>query len=89
MIDGLLVINLDPPYAAFRTERDVEHWKDCTTDELRDFLIAIEALSPDQTWPPREYVLRVFGKFDAKTLAILGICIEQQIELIPSLVSSR
>lgn len=81
MIHGLLVVNLDPPYAAFRTGQDDEYWKDCTVEELREFLIEIDALSPDQTWPPREYVLRVHGKFKIATLAKLGLTVSKPLEL--------
>ena len=72
MIDGILVINLDPPYAGFSSESG-QFWKDCTVDELNALLIEIKGFMPGTSWPPREYVLRLPGHFSKDALAKFGL----------------
>lgn len=66
MVQGLLVINLDPPFIGFSTTPDNprqatirESWHDCSLQEIRDVLIDLDAISPNLPWPPRDYILRL------------------------------
>lgn len=68
MIEGILVINLDPPYMGFFEKDDAKLagdlpsrmlWRDCSLYELRDLLIDLEAITAPQAWPPRECILRL------------------------------
>lgn len=72
MINGILVINLDPPYAGFSGE-DGHSRKNCTVDELTALLADLGGLVPGQSWPPREFVLRVSGRFSRDALHRFGL----------------
>jgi hypothetical protein len=72
MIDGTLMINLNPPCAGFSSESG-KFWKNCTVDELRALLIELGGLAPEQAWPPGEYVLRMPGRFLRDTLTKFGL----------------
>lgn len=72
MVNGILAINLDPPYASFSSEHS-HCLKNCTVEELRALLIDLQSLKPQQSWPPREYVLRLPGNFARETLVKFGL----------------
>lgn len=83
MIDGILVINLDPPYAGFSSKysRCIRH---CTVDELCVFLNDLGHLAPGQSWPPREYILRLPGSFSKDALAKFGLIDRAALRVVPS-----
>ncbi|MBS2009228.1 MAG: hypothetical protein JST01_19395 [Cyanobacteria bacterium SZAS TMP-1] len=66
MIEGTLQINLDPPYIAF-SELPKESLdpaakmtivRPSSVEEIRELLLELGAITPDQAWPPRECILR-------------------------------
>jgi len=72
MIDGLLMINLDPPYVGFIANSS-ECWKNLTVEELRALLTDLGVLAPGESWPPREYMVRARGQFSSGALARFGL----------------
>jgi len=72
MIDGTLMINLNPPWAGFSSESD-KISKNFTVDELRALLIELGGLLPEQVWPPGEYMLNMPGRFSRDTLTKFGL----------------
>lgn len=84
MVEGTLVVNLDPPYVSF-VERNGEGTtpspdrkrntltKQCTIQELRNMLIDLGAILPYQQWPPRDCMMRLPGSFSQATLRKLGL----------------
>jgi hypothetical protein len=81
MIQGLLTINLDPSYISFLQTTEyadedhsrLESFRHCSLDEIRNLLIALEALTPEQTWPLRECVLRLHLNLPLSALISLGL----------------
>lgn len=82
MVEGILVVNLDPPYVSFVEQQDktgtdqrkrkpaaVRH---CTIQELRLMLLELGAIVPYQQWPPREYTIHMPGTYSQATLDKLG-----------------
>jgi hypothetical protein len=85
MIEGILLVNLDPPYIGFsQASQDaqpsatrIDVWRDCSVDEIRLLLIDLNAFSPDQSWPPQECVLRLpinWTKAELTRLNLLTLC---------------
>lgn len=62
MIQGILVINLDPPYVGFSQNSalhgtaiaGVDTWRHCTIDQIKNQVIDLNALTPLQQWPHDE-----------------------------------
>jgi hypothetical protein len=82
MVEGILVVNLDPPYVGFVQNDDKQAsdhkrlrgaLRNCTLPELRQMLLELGAISPQQQWPPRDCTIRVPGSFSAATLAKVGL----------------
>lgn len=67
MIEGILLINLEPSYMGFFPKpgnaltccTDTDSWCYCTQDQIKALLLDLEILLPHQNWPPREYILRL------------------------------
>jgi hypothetical protein len=61
MVEGILVVNLDPPYVGFVVQQQNKQagenkrlhgaLKNCTLNELRQMLLELGAISPQQQWP--------------------------------------
>lgn len=78
MVEGILVVNLDPPYLGFEDASDTKHargaLKNCSSlTELRQMLIELGVISAQQPWPPRDCAIRVSGSFSQTTLNKLGL----------------
>ena len=83
MVEGILVVNLDPPYVSFvkqetasnpgQKRRNAAAVKHCTIQELRKMLIDVGAIMPYQQWPPRDYLVRLPGSFSQDTIDKLGL----------------
>lgn len=82
MLEGILVVNLDPPYVGFVKKHGNQSGDDkrmhgslrnCSLPELRQMLIELGAISPQQQWPPRDYMIRLPGSFSEATLAKIGL----------------
>jgi len=67
MIKGMLLINIDPPYVSFSQSsvdsagngpgyKALQH---CSLEEIKTLLVRLDALLPDQSWPPQECILRL------------------------------
>ncbi|MBX9570638.1 MAG: hypothetical protein K2X77_17230 [Candidatus Obscuribacterales bacterium] len=83
MVEGTLVVNLDPPYVSFvehegvktgaERRRRATAFKHCTIQELRMMLIDLGAIVPYQHWPPRDCMMRLPGTYSQATLDKLGL----------------
>jgi len=93
MINGTLIVNLDPPYLAFNREAAQQDGRNgcwqryCTPAEIQALLLDLEAISPDQSWPIHEYQALLRGAFSELTLAKHGLGPVLRIE--PSTRSER
>lgn len=85
MVEGILVVNLDPPYIGFvkkesmagaESKRLRGALKNCTANELRQLLIELGAITDKQQWPPRDCTMRVPGTYPAAILAKMGLAVE-------------
>jgi hypothetical protein len=80
MIEGILLINFDPPYVSFsqapqsssNTESRINVWRDCSLDEIRDLLISLGAIFPEESWPPQECILRLPVAWPKAKLSLLN-----------------
>lgn len=73
MIKGTLTANLNPPYLEFLLDDARYSRQHCSTDDLREFLITLDVLSPGQEWRPRELFVRIKGEFPRQSLAQFGL----------------
>ena len=76
MIEGILTVNLDPPYCGFHShETGFSYLRsaECTVEEIRAILIELGAISPSQHWPMQECFVRLTGTFSEVQLAKLGL----------------
>jgi hypothetical protein len=83
MIEGTLVVNLDPPYMDFLPNTSTETkdnsacenctWHYCTIEQIREFLVELGLIYKAQQWPPREYILRLPVRLPIRSLAKLGL----------------
>lgn len=83
MIEGTLVVNLDPPYMGFLPKTSVDTintaacanctWCYCTLEQMRDFLVELGLIHPAQQWPSREYILRLPSRLPIRSLAKHGL----------------
>lgn len=83
MIEGTLVVNLDPPYMGFLPKTSVEAtttsacenciWCYCTLDQMRDFLVELDLIHPAQQLPTREYIFRLPSRLPLRTLDKHGL----------------
>lgn len=82
MVEGTLVVNLDPPYVSFvehgaKTGAELRRRKTafnhCTIQELRMMLIELGAIVPYQHWPPKDCMMRLPGSYSKDTLDKLGL----------------
>lgn len=79
MVEGMLIINLDPPYVGFTS--DVKYsplqkescWHNSTEHEIKELLHELGVLQDGRTWPPEEYVARVPVRLSGAELERLGI----------------
>lgn len=73
MIKGKLTASLNPPYVAlFSGERDYSR-HDCSADDLRKLLVALNAIGPKDTWGPEEMFFSITGEFPRSSLEELGL----------------
>jgi hypothetical protein len=82
MVEGILLVNLDPPYVGFvvqQTKAPGENkrlrgaLKNCSLIELRAMLLELGAITPQQQWPPGDTSLQVPGSYSAATLERMGL----------------
>lgn len=64
LIEGMLIVNLDPPYIGFTQSKPVELSErpfkmsvPCSADDIRRLLLNLDVIDQFQNWPPRECVL--------------------------------
>ena len=76
MIEGILTVNLDPPYCSFHSHTTGFHYirsAECTVDEIRAILLELGAISSSQHWPMKECFVRLTGRFSEAQLGELGL----------------
>jgi len=80
MVEGILVVNLDPPYVGFVQKQDKQGdkkmrgaLKNCSLQELRQTLLELGAITPQQQWPPRDCTIRFPGVFSSEALHRVGL----------------
>lgn len=91
MIEGILLINLDPPYIAFsqapqssqNSDSKIDEWRPCSVDEIRQLLIELDAILPHHPWPPQEIVLRLPITLPKSELARLSLLKLRNLESVP------
>jgi hypothetical protein len=66
MIEGMLIINLDPPYMGFTPTSgrqaipvDAEPWRHCTHEQIRNLLLDLDVITVSDPWPLRDCILRL------------------------------
>ncbi len=70
-IEGVLLINLDPPYLGFATDKGTL-WKHSSKDELLQFLVAVDAAEAGIRLP-RECQVRLPGRYSKDKLREYGL----------------
>lgn len=80
MIEGTLIINLDPPYIGFahqdnyiNNSQKKHSWRHCSLDEIKDLLVELQVVSSQQHWPLRECVLRLPLRVPKSVMVRLGL----------------
>lgn len=76
MIEGTLMANLEPPRYGFSYKdagRRFQAWRPCSVEELKEFLLAFDAINLEQRWPPRDYLLLKPGHFSVSELHRFGL----------------
>lgn len=77
MINGTLVVNLDPPYCLFRANAlaplRIEEQKQWTTAEIKNVLLELGAIESTDHSSLKECFVRVRGDFPATKLLRLGL----------------
>lgn len=76
MIEGILTVNLDPPYCSFHSHLTGFNYlrsAECTVEEIRAILLELGAISSGQNWPMQECFVRLTGTFSEGQLANLGL----------------
>lgn len=73
MIKGKLTASLDPPCMEFFMSETKYSRHDCTSDDLRSLLIALDAIGPNGSWPPEELFFSITGEFPRERLEELGL----------------
>lgn len=89
MIEGTLVINLDPPYIGFFPNRqsqpmlcpEADSWSYCTQQQIKELLIDLDVIQANQHWPPRECILRLPIALPKVKLAKHGLTKPHSIEI--------
>jgi len=71
MIKGVLMINMNPPYAGFSTA-EKSSWRHCSKDELLELLVAMNAVDSDHQLP-LECQFRLTGEFPVAQLVQFGL----------------
>ncbi len=95
MIEGTLVINLEPPYMGFLPKPcgqpinavgDLKNytWHYCTQTQIKDLLVELGVISTGQLWPPRECILRLPVVLPMKSLTKHGLLNIHSLELTTS-----
>ncbi len=88
MVEGILVVNLDPPYLGFvqKLKKDPglkkfpqASFKNCTLKEVHDVLLDLGVISTQQHWPPRDCMIRIPTSLPASTLKKYGLQEEPQV----------
>ncbi len=78
MIEGVLTINLDPPYLQFQGgDTSIDGClRECTTEEVRAALHELGQVCT-RAWPLHECVIRLRGKFPIVKLSMFGLLRER------------
>ena len=76
MIEGLLTVNLEPPYLSFQSLEDLTAkscLRYCTAEDVKSALANLCAFQYFQHWPLKECIIRVEGSFSREKLAHFGL----------------
>lgn len=73
MIKGILSANLNPPCLEFFSNDSQLFRRNCSTDDLRTLMIALDVICPSERWQPSEFVFRINGEFPKRSLEALGL----------------
>lgn len=81
IIQGVLVVNLEPAYIGFSHNSDDQKrsssaeytWRDCSVEEIRELLIELGVIAPNQSWSPGECIMRLPMELSVATLKRLRI----------------
>jgi hypothetical protein len=76
MIEGILTVNLEPPYLSFQSTAGLageDSLRNCTTEEIRSALAEFCAIEYCQNWPLKECIVRIQGNFCREKLVSFGL----------------
>jgi hypothetical protein len=73
--NGTLQINLNPPYLCFVSNEDRTRVasEDCSVEQIRQFLIELDIITPHDDLSHRDMQVLVAGVFSSATLAKYGL----------------
>ncbi len=77
MLKGVLIINLEPSYIGFKHAEGPSNFRDCSYDEIKELLIELGVLETHNSWPLREFILRVPGEYSLSTLRRFGLACDR------------
>lgn len=70
MVEGVLTINLEPPYISFHSSQaELGCSRSCTQEEIRDILSDMDA----RQWPLKDCLIRLSTNFSEARLASLRL----------------
>ncbi|MBX9689490.1 MAG: hypothetical protein K2X27_22460 [Candidatus Obscuribacterales bacterium] len=81
MVEGILLVNLDPPYVSFVEKaaglsdgkRMRGALRNCTVSEMRQMLLDLGAITPQQHWPLKDCTISLPVSYSSATLHKLGL----------------
>lgn len=72
-MQGNLVLNLEPAYMGFQSDTQVRSLKYCTSSEIRDLLVDLKLLLPEQALPKEDCIIKLSGNFSLDVLMNHGL----------------
>lgn len=73
MVEGILTINVNPPYVVFCPKEGKSSIRECTAEHIRAVLADLAADVHFQHWPVKECVIRLQGNFSRDKLEKFGL----------------
>jgi|688.fasta_scaffold273029_2 hypothetical protein len=72
-MQGNLFLNLEPTYIGFQSDTQVRSLKYCSREEVRNLLLDLKLLLPEQALPKDDCIIKLWGNFPADVLAQYGL----------------
>jgi hypothetical protein len=78
MVEGQLILNLEPPYVAFHSTAGGEILRSCEAIDIQAALIHLGANGHQLCWPLEECVVILSGDFSCAQLELLGLLLHKK-----------